>query len=253
MAPSGGGQRKRAELPLEPKRGLKVVGSESTPRRPPRTSGPVVTARDHAILQWIGRHGIVTRDQVANRFFAKDKDHPGKWAAYNRIRKLVGLGLLQEDHTFWREAMVLRLTLSGARYADVDVRPARLVLPDVRHALAVVDLVERLLAKLPEDTALITEREIRAGRRRDLRIDPTAVGLGRMPDAEFQRFGKRIAVELDLTPKRSALYEEILTSYLRQQYDEVWWYVSPRVVERLTKIVKANQADDFVAVRAWEG
>jgi hypothetical protein len=253
MAPSGGGQRKRAELPPEPKRGLQLVGSEPTPQRPPRTSGPVITARDHAILRWIGRHGIVTRDQVASRFFAVDNQHPGKWAAYRRVRILVGLGLLQEDHTFWREAMVLRLTVVGARYADVDVRPARLVLSDVRHALAVVDLVERLLAKLPEDTALITEREIRAGRRRDLRIDPTAVGLGRMPDAELHRSGKRIAVELDLTPKRSALYEEILTSYLRQQYDEVWWYVPSGVAERLTRIVQSNQADDFVAVRAWEG
>ena len=74
-----------------------------------------------------------------------------------------------------------------------------------------------------------------------------------MPDAELRLRGKRVAVELDLTPKRSAVYEDILTSYLQQNYDQVWWYVAPRVVERLRKIVKLNQADDFVTVKAWEG
>jgi hypothetical protein len=149
--------------------------------------------------------------------------------------------------------MVLRLTPSGARLADVDVRPARLVLAEVRHSLAVVDLLEELLAKEPKATVLVTEREIRASRRRDLRLDPTKIGTGRMPDAELQPRGKRIAVELDLTPKRSTVYEDILTSYLRQRYDEVWWYVGPRIVDRLKRIVAANQADDFVKVRAWEG
>lgn len=213
----------------------------------------MVTERDRAILQWIGRHGIVTRDHVANRFFARGDGQAGKWAAYRRVRILIELGLLQQDHTFWREAQVLRLTTSGARFADVDVRPARLVLSDVRHALAVVDLTEFLLSELPKSTVLVTEREIRTVRLRDVRLDPSIVGTGRMPDAELQKGGSRIAVELDLTPKRSALYEEILTSYMQQRYDEVWWYVPPRVVDRLTGIVAANQADDLVAVTSWEG
>jgi len=213
----------------------------------------VVTDRDRAILDWVGRHGIVTRQHVADRFFAREDGSCGTWAAYRRIRKLVEMGLLQEDHTFWREPMVLRVTAIGARFADLDVRPARLVPAEVRHSLAVVDLLEQLLAGLPKNTTVITEREIRAERRRDLRLDPSRSGLGRMPDAELGLRGKRVAVELDLTPKRSAVYEDILTSYLQQNYDQVWWYVAPRVVERLRKIVRLNQADDFVTVKAWEG
>jgi len=123
---------------------------------------------------------------------------------------------------------------------------------EVRHSLAVVDLLERLLAKLPKTTVLITERQIRAERRRDLRLDPRKTGTGRIPDAELQVAGKRVAVELDLTPKRSAVYQDILTSYMQQRYDEVWWYVSPRVADRLADIVASNRADDFVTVRAWE-
>ena len=78
---------------------------------------------------------------------------------------------------------------------------------------------------------------MRAERRRDLRLDPSKTGTGRIPDAELKVRGKRVAVELDLTPKRSAVYEDILTSYLQQQYDEVWWYVAPGVVDRLRRIV----------------
>jgi hypothetical protein len=169
------------------------------------------------------------------------------------VRALVGLGLLQEDQTFWRRPNVLRLTTQGARFAEIDLRPARLVLAEIKHTLAVVDLIESLLASMPKSTVLITEREIRADRRRELRANPATASNGRMPDAELQRAGKRIAVELDLTPKRSAVYEEILRSYIRQRYDEVWWYVAPGVVDRLTQIVRRNRADDFVSVRPWEG
>ncbi len=239
----------RAATKTSPPKTASATGRQ----RPPRTSGPVVTDRDRAILQWVGRHGIVTRQHVANRFFARESGDSGTWAAYRRIRKLVQMGLLQEDHTFWRQPLVLRVTTTGARFADLDVRPARIVPAEINHALAVVDLLEQLLARLPKNTGLITEREIRTERRRDLRLDPTQVGTGRMPDAELQVRGKRVALELDLTPKRSAVYEDILTSYMRQRYDEVWWYVAPRVVDRLRKLVKLNQADDFVDVRPWEG
>ena len=66
------------------------------------------------------------------------------------------------------------------------------------------------------------------------------------------RSGGRIAVELDLTPKRSADYENILQSYITQDYEAVWWYVAPGVVSRLRKIVADNNSDDFVSVEAWQ-
>jgi len=252
MAPSSG-DRSTATTSRSRTTTAKTTIASSRQMRPPRTSGPVLTPRDLDVLRWVGRHGIVTREHVANRFFGRDSASTGIWAAYRRVRILVNLGLLQQDHCLWREPAVLRLTSHGARIAQLDVRPARLVLPEVRHALAVVDLVERLLAQLPDDTLLITEREMRVARRRDLRLDPTTIGTGRMPDAELRRDGQRVAIELDLTPKRSAVYEDILNSYMRQRYDAVWWYVSPRVVDRLKRIVVSNQANDFVSIEAWEG
>ena len=232
----------------------KAVPSASGPNvRPPRTSGPVVTDRDMDILQWIGRHGIVTPAQVATHFFGRPDGTMGTWAAYRRLRILEQLGLLQRDRTFWRESTVLRVTTAGARIADLQIRPARLVPAEVRHALAVVDLVEFLIARTGKRTRVVTEREMRADRRRELRRDPRTIGTGRIPDAEFHLpSGGRVAVELDLTPKRSADYENILQSYITQDYEAVWWYVAPGVVPRLRKIVADNNSDDFVSVEPWK-
>ena len=96
-------------------------------RRMPSRHGPQVTDRDIEILAWIGRHGVVTPAQVARHFFTRDGGNVGQWAAYRRLRKLEEVELVRQDRTFWCEANVLRLTGAGARLADIDTGPARLV------------------------------------------------------------------------------------------------------------------------------
>jgi hypothetical protein len=126
-------------------------------------------------------------------------------------------------------------------------------LSEVRHALAVVDLSERLLAKAPAGTALRTERELWVDRRKAL-TDGRPRGLGRMPDALFvDPSGRTVALELDLTPKRSRDYERIIIAFLQERIDRILWYVTPRVVDKLTAQVKQQRADDVFTVRAWEG
>jgi hypothetical protein len=224
-------------------------------RRLPARRGPQVTDRDIEILGWIGRHGVVTPAQVARHFFARDDGSVGQWAADRRLRKLEAMGLTREDRTFWREANVLRLTSAGARLADIDVGPARLVLAEVRHTLAVVDLVEALLAASPKSTELRTERELRVERRRDLADGARKVGRGRCPDALFihPKGHTTVAVELDITPKRTRDMENILIAYLQERYDRIVWYVLPRQVDRVKEIVRKQKADDVVEVRAWQG
>lgn len=216
------------------------------------STGPAVTSRDVEILRWIGRHGIVTPEQVAQKFFSREGGQVGLGAAYRRLRKLRELKLLRSDHTFYMEPSVLRVTTKGAGLADAGVGPARLVMAEIHHSLAVVDLLERLLAQNKRAT-LTTERELRIQRRQELAAGTRRVGRGRLPDAILTIAGKQIAVELDLTPKRSNDFERILNNYLGERYSEIWWYVKPRVVERLREIVRRNKADDLVTVRAWEG
>lgn len=230
-------------------------GEYPDPRKPwvPRRAGPQVTDRDVDILRWIGRHGIVTPEQVASHFFGRDGGRVGTWAAYRRLRVLATMKLVRRDYTFYRSPQVIRLTRQGAECADIDLQPAHLVLAEVRHALAVVDLTEQLLAE-HSSASLETEREIRADRRRQLHDHERQPGRGRIPDAVLHlRNGKAIAVELDLTPKRKRDLETILHAYMQESYDAVWWYVSRRTVARVREIVRENRADDFVTIKAWEG
>ncbi len=205
------------------------------------------------MLAWVGRHGVVTADQVARQFFARGEDTTGKRAAYRRLAVLESVGLLRRDRTpFWRAPHVLRITKAGAEVGEIDVTPARIVEGEIRHSLALVDLVEQLLAE-HRGSKLRTEREIRTDRWRERHAGTRQPARGRTPDGELTlRNGKVVAIELDLTPKRSKDFERILRAYRQERFDHVWWYVVPGAVERVGRLVKENRADDFIDVRPWK-
>ena len=218
----------------------------------PRAAGPQLTARDVEILSWIGRHGIVTVEQVGRRFFARDGGDVGQWAAYRRLRKLEELRLLRRDATFWREPAVLRVTTAGARVADLDLAPAHIVLAEVHHTLLLVDLMEELLRQNPGAT-MVTERQIRALRFRELAKGSRRPGRGRIPDGILHLNGGRtVAIELDLTSKRQRDIERIITGYKQERYDAVWWFARPGLVPRLKEIVTLNRVDDLIEIRRFE-
>ena len=99
---------------------------------------------------------------------------------------------------------------------------------------------------------LRTEREIRTDRWHERHAGTRHPARGRTPDGELTlRNGKVIAIELDLTPKRSKDFERILRAYRQEKFDKVWWYVLPGVVPRVTKLVNENRVDDFIEVRSW--
>lgn len=214
--------------------------------------GYLVTDRDRAMLGWIGRHGIVTAEQAVGRFFVRPGGEVGRRAAYRRLAKLEAHGLLIRQATsLARARRVIRLTRSGARAADLHLAPARVVEPELRHSLSLVDLMDRLSDEHPGSRCR-TERELRTDRIRERGMGTRRVGRGRMPDGElFLASGETIAIELDLTPKRSRIYEQIIRSYRQERFDGVWWYAPAGSVERLRGLVRDGRADDFIDVRAW--
>jgi hypothetical protein len=217
----------------------------------PATSQPEVTSRDVEMLTWMGRYGIVTAPQVATRFFSREDGGTGSRAARNRLTTLESLGLIRRNIPFARHPGVLRLTPAGADLADAHIAPAGWVPAEIRHSLAVVDLMETLATEHPGSTVR-TEREIR--------VDRGAIGRGRsfgnerrIPDGELVlKSGKVVAVELDLTPKRSPDVARIIRSYLRSDYAAVWWFVRPGVVDRMTGVVRDTQASKLIEVHGWE-
>jgi len=240
---------------MNPHGGRKRITAVSEARLPYRAAGHVqITPRDIAILEWVATHGIVTVAQIGRHFF------PGTStlsAAQRRIRKLCHADppLLSYDRTFWREPPVIRVTRPGAQLADVGLNPAHLNLAEVHHALAVVDLAEQILPRLP-DAILETERQLRAARLREKR-EGTRQTTGRIPDLQLRlpaaSHGAEqvIAIELDLTPKRVAAIAAIVRRYQGAHVDAVWWYVRPRSVAHMTDVIKRQRADDFIEVRAW--
>jgi hypothetical protein len=227
-----------------------------------RVRGPQLTERDGEILRWTTRHGVVTTELVGRRFFWRPQENDyGKWAAYRRLRALRELGLVLSNKPFADRPAVLRVTREGARIADVGLRPAPLVLSELRHSLAVVWLTEYLLAE-NAGAELTTERELRAQRYRELRDGVREVEEGRAPDALLRiptndpsaQGVMTVAVELDLSRKDRRAMDRMVRQYdYENDIDKVWWYVMQGRVERTRALVSDLNAEDRFEVRQWRG
>ena len=222
--------------------------------RPPRLTAVAgatarrlaLTPRDEELVRWVARHGLVSAEQVGRRFF------PSMWAAWRRLRRLEAAGLVRREPAFRDLPYVVRVTAAGARLAECDVLPARLDPGLLRHALAVVDLSDELLAGNP-GSRWTTERELRRDRMRAARDDPqerqrrTPDGLLALAD------GRRVAVELDLTPKRTRKLEQLADAYaLDPAVDSVWWFLpSATAAGRMRELVAERGLEHLIDPRVW--
>ena len=121
-------------------------GEPSDGGRPITTWRHVVTVRDVEVLRWAGRHGVVSTEQIAERFWPAGC---AGWTVRRRLSVLAEAGLLRADRPGWRQQSKLWLaTARGLRWANVPLRPGRLVGWRLRHTLALVDLSEALLQEM---------------------------------------------------------------------------------------------------------
>ena len=212
--------------------------------------GPLITTRDKEILAYLTRHGVCTPDQISSRFFTS------QWACYRRLRKLEGLRLAIKRRTWWQQPNVLTPTSLGTALAQVDLPTVpKLVLARLEHDLAVVDLSEQILAQ--NKGIWLTERELRRDAARELQ----ATGMAqkqlvppRSPDGMLVLAdGRRVAIELDLTGKTSAVYRKILSAYVgKGGVSAVWWFSpSPAVQARIAELVRESNLGDFFKVYPW--
>lgn len=210
----------------------------------PPTRRLALTSRDEDLVRWVARHGLVSADQVGRRFF------PSMWAAWRRLRRLEAAGLIRREPAFRDLPFVVRVTGAGARLAACDVLPARLDAGLLRHALAVVDLSEELLADAP-GAEWVTERELRRDRMRAARADPEE-RQRRTPDGVLVlRDGRHVAVELDLTPKRTRKLEQLADAYaLDSGVDCVWWFLpSVAAAARMRELVAERGLEHLIELR----
>ena len=175
-----------------------------------------IVERDLHLMNFAGLHGRVTAGHINEVFFENQN------AAYRRLKKLVDAGYLKHDRVFHNRGGIYRVAQKGMRLAGLELPPAGLDVADLEHDLAVVDLSSGVLGATlaSAGTALwITEREIRHAdmrRRREKGTGRLLPGrqIGKIPDGLLVGpGGERIAVELEIAPKRTKTYRQILLGY----------------------------------------
>ena len=216
------------------------AGTASPQPRKPSSLPPSGPDRD--LLAYIVRHGMVS---------------PAQLAARHGVTGAAGLGPLREaglvavDAVLVGRPPVVRATPRGARTSGCDLRPVSLDLARVAHSLALVDLSEELLAAHP-GSSWTTERELRRDRMREARRRGRWDPQRRVPDGLLRLpGGRRIAIELDLTPKRSARLDLLAGAYaVDPDADAVWWYLpSARAVARMRGLVEERGLEGFIDPR----
>ena len=215
-----------------------------------RAQGAALTPRDVELLRYVTRHGVCTGEQLGQRFFG------GSSAVWRRLRVLERVGLVVRQRTWWQGPRVVLATPVGAHLGGVDLAAAHLNLPELEHALSVVDLSETLL-RTNHGAKWVTERELRRDAIRAHRADGMEARASRIRTADgmLVRGKEQIAVELDLTPKRTEVYEQLLRAYAgRAGITAVWWYArGAALCRRIADLVSKFQLGSFVRVDQWKG
>lgn len=251
--------------------------------------GAKLTERDLEILRFIVRFGTVTMEQIKAYAFWYGGGMGGvepasDSAVYRRLRRLKSLELVKHERVLWNKPGIYRITEPGARYADVELPPARVDLSRLYHHLEVVDLSLEVLGKMESGHHWATEREVRQELLNRGRGSSGKMGsgskTGRIPDGLLiSPNGERVAIELELTQKRTDDYRKILKGYadrhrerIEQPEDDepgahlsdyvsssggidgvVWYVESDKALERVKKVAREtlNQHREPPELHFW--
>ena len=243
-----------------------------------------ITGRDLDILGFLARYGAATAEQVSREFFPGSeggaqgpeaatstdrKEAEGRprvggpvKAAYRRLKALKERGAVEGERIFYGMPQVYRVTEVGARLAEADLPAPGDDLTKLNHTLEVLELSWAVRSE--EDRpgegveAWITEREIRRDKLSERREKETGrmqkgAKMGRTPDGLLLlESGERVAVELELTPKRPFRYKDILADYERQmrteQVDGLHFYFTSRTT--MTRVRELSKKYRFLGSRA---
>jgi hypothetical protein len=200
-----------------------------------------VLERDVRLLTVIGEDGGM-RLPLVSEHLAEGGGGRSEAAARHWTDRMVRGGYLRRSWIL--RAAWFTLTPAGARLADL-VDQDGTATPRVIEAATVVDhtnTVGRLrlqLAREHPDALWVPERTFWAEQRLRKQLS------FRRPDAALDfPDGRRVGIEVELTPKRAEKYRAIVGSSHRS-ITEVWWYCPPTIRGRLVRSLATG-------VAAWE-
>lgn len=227
---------------------------EASRRAARRDRGPRITERDVEIVAWIARWRFASLEQVRARFGL------GRSVAYERLGRLVELGLLDFQRLFTARPGSYTVTADGLGVAEVGLPRVGVDLRTYRHDAALVDVAIDLERRGLE---VVSERELRAADAGAAEPRYAVVLGGQQADGRARRHypdlivggegQARFAVELELAAKRTARLREILVAYRRAQHLQavVYYAELPAVRTRLETLRDELSMADRLDVRPW--
>lgn len=198
---------------------------EGPPRRRADAGTYKASARDLALLRFVGEQFAVTLPQLA-RLMGRS-EHAARWL---RARW---------QHAGWAEGRVLLvgepvfvwLTREGQRLANLDYKLWRPNPGALAHVAAVSEVRLYIRARRP-DAEWVSERALaRTGEA------PGAAGAHR-PDGVVLTEGRRVAVEVELTQKKRQRSEQIARQLL-SRYEAVWYFATPAPRGALSRLAES--------------
>ena len=154
---------------------------------------------------------------------------------YRRLRKLISADYLCHEWLLHGKPGIYRATKLGTEISH-DVLPPikKIALATCEHHLKVANLSSVLLKKFGGE--FITERH--------LRHQAGLSGVGQkthMCDGALILPDKRIAIEVELTPKSKCRLEKIINHYRKDfQYQEVWYFCGNNEVRNKIETAASN-------------
>ena len=185
-------------------------------------------SRDREIVCWVARLGAVSVDQIGRRFCV------GRSVAYELVRRLVGLGLLERTQTAIGDPTLISATRDGITYAGLGLRPPTIRIGEVDHWLACADVAIELEQRYGAER-LLTERELRF----EAQLTGKPVGAGKLgetlngywrlhwPDLAVRTDDGLVVYEVELTPKAQRRLQKILRAWRRARGVERCVYLCP--------------------------
>ena len=210
--------------------------------------------RDWQIVRWAARFGIVTVEQLQERFGL------GRTVAYRRVAACAEAGLLERLETLRGVPALIRATRRGLRYTATRLPVAQAPPDQVGHWLA-CGAVALVLEREFGAGAVRSEREIRALERGHLRpqlsaaLGEAADGWRRTHLADLAVVGERVvAVEVELTPKAPRRLEEIVRAWRRARWvDSIRYYARAGATRAgLERAIERTHASERIELRAIE-
>jgi hypothetical protein len=218
----------------------------------------MLTDRDRAIVEWVGRLGAAGAADVMARFGM------GRTATYRRLAALVDQGMLATERLLYGEPALYVATREGLQWARLArLEPSRVGVVSARHFALCAQLAV-ILERAEPAHRVWSEREVRVaeldagepvasaelGRLSDGRPRLRRADLILMPRDEARR---PVAVEVELAVKWSRRLEVICRAWARcRLVDHVRYYASPAAARAVARAVERVQAGDVIEIHSLQ-